>query len=120
MSAGETLEHSVRRAERSPSRVRHDRTLLLDLVAVLEANPKGLRRWSVMRAMRARRAQSGHEITPKFEDEVERMFRDHCAAEPPRENDTRPFFKPKETAGEVWAVDPARLAAFLNGEAAAA
>ena len=120
MSAGETLERSTRHMQRSPARTRHDRTLLFDLVAVLEANPKGLRRWSVMRAMRTRRANAGHEITPKFEDEVERLFRDHCAPEPPRENETRPFFKPKETAGEVWAVDPARLAPFLNGEAAAA
>jgi hypothetical protein len=73
-----------------------------------------------MRAMRTRRARSGHEITPKFEDEVERMFREYCASEPPRENETRPFFKPKEKAGEVWAVDSTRLAAFRTGEHAAA
>lgn len=108
------------RVMRSPSRLRQDRTLLLDLIAVLEENPAGLRRWSVMRAMRTRRARAGHEITPKFEDEVERMFREYCAAEPPRENETRPFFKPKEKAGEVWAVDPVRLAAFQTGENAAA
>lgn len=116
MSAGEILERSVRRAERSPSRARRDRTLLLDLVAVLEANPKGLRRWSVMRAMRTRRAEAGHEITPKFEDEVERLFRDYCASEPSRESETRPFFKPKETAGEVWAVDAGCLRRFRERE----
>lgn len=113
-------ESRARRAERTPARARTDRTLLLDLLAVLEENPKGLRRWSVMRAMRTRRAKAGHEITPKFEDEVERVFRDHCAAEPPRQGDTRPFFRPKETAGEVWAADPARTNEFLRRENEAA
>ena len=115
----EELDESAR-AVRSPARMRLDRTLLLDLIAVLEENPAGLRRWSVMRAMRTRRARAGHEITPKFEDEVERLFREYCAAEPPRENERRPFFRPKEKAGEVWAVDVARLAAFLDGEDAVA
>jgi hypothetical protein len=120
MSSGETLEDPVRRAVRTPARARHDRTLMRDLIAVLEANPAGLRRWSVMRAMRMRRTQAGHEITPKFEDEVERLFREYCAPEPPRANETRPFFKPKEKAGEVWAVDPARLRGFHEGEHEAA
>ena len=79
-------------------RHRHDRALLNDLIAVLEANPAGLRRWSVMRAMRTRRERAGHEITLKFEDEIERLFREYCVSEPPRENETRPFFKPKEKA----------------------
>jgi hypothetical protein len=105
---------------RNPARKRHDRTLLKDLIDVLEANPKGLRRWSVMRAMRARRERAGHEITLKFEDEVERLFREYCVSEPPRENETRPFFKPKEKAGEVWAVDSTRLTAFLEHEHEAA
>jgi hypothetical protein len=113
-------DFSPSRAVRHPARMRQDRSLLLDLIAVLQENPAGLRRWSVMRAMRTRRARSGHEITPKFEDEVERMFREYCASEPPRENETRPFFKPKEKAGEVWAVDSTRLAAFRTGEHAAA
>jgi hypothetical protein len=108
------IDERVRRFDRQ------DRTLLLDLIAVLQANPAGLRRWSVMRALRDRRARAGHDISPKFEDGVERLFREHCAVEPPRENETRPFFKPKEKAGEVWAVDPARLNAFLNEDAAAA
>jgi len=107
-------EGAPERVLRSPMRQRYDRTLLNDLIAVLEASPAGLRRWSVMRAMRTRRQRAGHEITPKFEDEIERLFREYCITEPPRENDTRPFFKPKEKAGEVWAVDPARLPAFLE------
>jgi len=107
-------------APRTPARKRYDRTLMKDLIDVLEANPKGLRRWSVMRAMRTRRERAGHEITLKFEDEVERLFREYCVNDPPRENETRPFFKPKETAGEVWAVDAQRLTAFLEREHEAA
>jgi hypothetical protein len=113
MSIGE-FDRSAARGTRNPMRQRHDRALLDDLIAVLEAAPVGLRRWSVMRAMRNRRARAGHEITPKFEDEVERLFREYCASDSPHENETRPFFKPKEKAGEVWAVDPARLTAFLE------
>ena len=63
---------------------------------------------------------AGHEITLKFEDEVERLFREYCVNDPPRENETRPFFKPKDTAGEVWAVDAQRLTAFLEREHEAA
>jgi hypothetical protein len=108
-------EYAPLRPARNMMRQRYDRTLLNDLIAVLEENPAGLRRWSVMRAMRTRRERAGHEITLKFEDEIERLFREYCVSEPPRENETRPFFKPKEKAGEVWAVDPARLTAFLEG-----
>jgi len=107
-------EYAPVRGARNAVRDRHDRALLGDLIAVLEEHPAGLRRWSVMRAMRKRRARSGHEITPKFEDDVERLFRIYCMSEPARENETRPFFKPKDKAGEVWAVDPARLVAFLE------
>jgi len=107
-------EDAPPRTARNAMRPRRDRTLLADLIAVLEANPAGLRRWSVMRAMRTRRERAGHEITLKFEDEIERLFREYCESDPPRENETRPFFKPKEKAGEVWAVDPMRLTSFLE------
>jgi hypothetical protein len=112
------IDAPLRRARINP-RQRYDRSLLADLIAVLSAHPKGLRRWSVMRAMRTRRERAGHDLTLKFEDEIERLFRDFCAAEPPAEGETKPFFRPKETAGEVWAVDPARLAVFLSSEDAA-
>ncbi len=110
----EFLEEPVRNAGRNRTRASFDRTLLNDLIAVLQENKAGLRRWSVMRAMRTRRARMGHEITPKFEDEVERLFREYCVTDPPRENETRPFFRPKEKAGEVWAVDAQRLRTFLE------
>jgi hypothetical protein len=105
---------------RNPTRQRCDWALLKDLIAVLGAHPAGLRRWSVMRALRTRRERAGHEITLKFEAEVERLFRENCVSDPPRESETRPFYKPKDKAGEVWAADPARLAAFLKREHEAA
>ncbi len=98
-------------------------SLLHDLIAVLEANPNGLRRWSVMRAMRTRRERAGHEITPKFEDEVERAFRRHCAGDSTRGAagvGAELFHRPKEKAGEVWAVYPDRVRAWANGETTAA
>jgi len=90
----------------------HD-TCLAELIDVLRANPGGLRRWSVMRAMRSRAAAEGREITPKFEDDVERVFRRHCAGDsmragtaPDPENEL--FYRPKDKAGEVWALNSAR------------
>ncbi|MGH6871354.1 MAG: hypothetical protein ACREHE_07600 [Rhizomicrobium sp.] len=86
---------------------------LLDLIAVLRANPRGLRRWSVMRAMRARATR---EITPKFEDDVERTFRRHCEGDCVRGSaPTGPalFHRPKDTAGEVWALYPDKADAWL-------
>ena len=107
-------EHNPLRAARNTMRYRHERGLLGDLIAVLEEHHAGLRRWSVMRAMRKRRERAGYEITPKFEDDVERLFREYCASEPPRESETRPFYRPKDKAGEVWAVDRTMLVRFLE------
>lgn len=114
MSIDEGNAPPAPRAARTGTRARFDSGLLLDLVAVLEEHPAGLRRWSVMRAMRKRRARSGHDISPKFEDGVERLFREFCASDPPRESEERPFFLPKDKAGEVWAVDASRLPAFFE------
>ena len=91
-----------------------DRALLLDLIAVLDAKPAGLRRWTVMRAMRTRRKAAGLEIALKFEDEVERMFRHYCASDAQPDNKAHMFFRPKDKAGEVWAVDSERARAWIR------
>jgi hypothetical protein len=80
-----------------------------NLIAVLEPYPHGLRRWSVMRAMRSRAQRAGQEVSPKFEDDVERIFRRYCAGDSVRATAGEPlelFYRPKETAGEVWAINP--------------
>lgn len=106
--------------DRAPSRMRADQTLLLDLIAVLTANKAGLRRWSVMRAMRQRAEKANREVTPKFEDDVERAFRKFCEGDAVRNGDADPatalFFRPKEKAGEVWAIYPEKAEAWLNGD----
>jgi len=91
---------------------------LLDLIAVLRLHPKGLRRWSVMRAMRLKSEKAGREVSPKFEDDVERIFRRHCAGDPVRiganDGTIELFHRPKDKAGEVWAVDLAKAKAWLG------
>jgi hypothetical protein len=77
-----------------------------ELVAVLAPAPAGLRRWSVMNAIRKKRQANGRDIPLKMEAEVERVFRRFCV-DGARENSTARFRRPNETAGEVWALNPA-------------
>ena len=53
-------------------------TIVEELVAALAPHPKGLRRWSVMRAIRKSREAVSREIPLKLEADVERTFRQFC------------------------------------------
>lgn len=83
-----------------------DSDLVDELVAVLAPAPAGLRRWSVMNAIRKNRRARGRDIPLKMEAEVERAFRRFCAADGVRDGASARFRRPSETAGEVWALNP--------------
>ena len=94
---------------------------LAELVEVLSLHPAGLRRWSVMRAIRREREQSARDIPQKLEDEVERAFRRFCIDQPDGKargcsEDTALFYRPQEKAGEVWALIPGRGEAWRRGD----
>jgi hypothetical protein len=80
-------------------------TIVEELVAALAPHPHGLRRWSVMRAIRASREARAHEIPLKLEADVERIFRQFCRGDVARASDRVLFCRPAEKAGEVWALD---------------
>src|SRR4051812_1449009 len=87
----------------------HTGPVILDeLRTVLAAHPGGLRRWSVMRAIRKKRERTGEHMPQNFEVEVERTFRRFCADADKkhrgRASGDALFFRPSEKAGEVWAI----------------
>jgi hypothetical protein len=93
-----------------------------DIIKALLAHPKGLRRWSVMRAIRNDLRNASRDVPHKLEDDVERAFRHYCATGNGKAATGAPsgnalFFRPAETAGEVWAVFADRAAAWLESNA---
>ena len=101
-------------------RGRADPLILDELLKVLEPHPGGLRRWSVMRAIRSGRDRNSRPVSLKFEDEVERVFRSFCtdagdAGVRELATDRAFFYRPEGKAGEVWAVHRDRAKAWLDG-----
>jgi hypothetical protein len=123
-----SLDFQDQHLPRQAARSRAGEFYLDNLVDVLRTNPKGLRRWSVMRALRSRCEVAGREISLKFEDEVERVFMEFCIrdypanghgnAAGPRLEDAL-FYRPKERAGEIWAIRPEIAGAMWPNEPAA-
>jgi hypothetical protein len=88
-------------------------SIVEELIAVLAPHPGGLRRWSVMNAIRQRRRAASRDIPLKMEAEIERIFRQFCASDALRAPGAAIFCRPGEKAGEVWAmvVPPATIPA---------
>ena len=112
-------------ADMAARKLRADQPILSELIKVLVPHPGGLRRWSVMRAIRNDRERASRDISQKFEDEVERTFRRFCAdADGAKTRICDPtealFYRPREKAGEVWAIFPDRARAWLDTEPAEA
>ena len=112
-------------AETTAQRFGADQAILVELIKVLTPFPGGLRRWSVMRALRNARAFSTREIPQKFENDVERVFRRFCAdADDGKTKSCAAkdalFYRPKEKAGEVWCVYSDRAEVRRIGGAPAA
>ena len=82
-------------------------TIVEELVAALATHPGGLRRWSVMRAIRKSREAVARDIPLKLESDIERTFRQFCRGDGMQASGTALFYRPAEKAGEVWALDPA-------------
>jgi hypothetical protein len=119
-----TLEESVelfeldRQAEMAARKFRSGQPILAELIKVLAPYRGGLRRWSVMQAIRKDRERAAREIPHKFEDEVERTFRRFCADDVAGRCAAKDalFYRPKEKAGEVWCLDPERAKVWLDAE----
>jgi hypothetical protein len=91
-----------------------DNPMVAELVAVLAPHPGGLRRWSVMRAIRKNREAASRDIPLKLEADIERAFRQFCsdsADTEMRKGGHAIFYRPAEKAGEVWALHRAHITA---------
>ena len=92
---------------------------LLDLIEVLLPHPAGLRRWVIMRSIRKSHELAGRPISHKFEDRVERVFRNHCADSIIfKKQNIAPekalFYWPQGKAAGLWAVYAEKAQTFLN------
>lgn len=119
MSTIENVQTQATDARRRGAPRRTSDAYLRDLIEVLSEQPAGLRRWSVMRTMRERCEFRDRDVPQKFEDEVERTFRNRCVDDAPagaakQDNQSALFYRPKERAGEVWAVYPERAKTWLR------
>jgi hypothetical protein len=112
------MSHDAYHPEIKSERSKPDPAYVADLIGVLIAQPGGLRRWSVMRAIRQRLEKAQRPVPHKFEDKVERAFRGFCADDPLKSGESQDalFYRPKDKAGEVWAVHAERARAWLNTE----
>jgi len=81
-----------------------DASIVEELIAVLAPHPGGLRRWSVMNAIRQRRRATSRDIPLKMEAEIERTFRQFCNRDALSKPGDALFCRPGEKAGEVWAM----------------
>ncbi len=98
------------------AQLQHSEHLLaLEIIAVLARHPGGLRRWSVMRAIRNNRVLAAQDIPQKLEADIERVFRRFCAGKDANKCGTDVlFFRPEGKAGEVWGAYPERIKAWLE------
>lgn len=104
-------------------KARMERRYVVNLIDVLRPHSQGLRRWSVMRAMRSRWEDADLPVSQKFEDDVERAFRRLCAGADafkngPSGDDEAVFYRPGERAGEVWAVHEEQADVWLATDGA--
>ena len=95
--------------------------ILGELIAVLKPHPRGLRRWSVMRAIRANRSRVSRDIPLQFEADVESVFRKFSsdvidAHTRVCELENAPLHRPTNSAGEVWALHSGRAETTPVGE----
>jgi hypothetical protein len=98
-----------------------DDSYVVDLIRVLLSHPDGLRRWSVMRAIRKNRENARLPIPDKIEDDVQRMFLQHCAQSDPFKKRNRPpetalFHWPQGKLAGLWAVFPDRAEAWMSAK----
>jgi hypothetical protein len=101
----------------APERTYFEPSILKELIVVLAQHPAGLRRWSVMRAIRDKRNRASQNISLKFEAEVERAFRSSCSnwgdvkCHDPQ---SALFYRPDGKAGEVWAMNARHAETWLE------